>query len=279
MEGLPLSPSGRRYGALRDAPDHRDLGLGSFPARLVALTPPSVSLGDWLGPVRDQGSLGACSAFAATAMREFLWRRYNHFEKRPRAAKIDAIFSPLFLYYKERELDGSLGSGDCGSYPRTSCRALNEFGVCLETEDVYAPANFQRAPTPTELASALPFQCGAYHRIAAVQDMRLCLASGYGFLVSIGVYSSFESEEAASTGLIPIPNTSGEQLLGGHEVFAVGFDDAVKVPGAGATGAVKFQNSWGAGWGQAGFGWLGYEFLANRELFWDGWMQHLWGPW
>ena len=46
---------------------------------------------------------------------------------------------------------------------------------------------------------------------------------------------------------------------GGHAMIAVGYDDTRK--------AFRIQNSWGRGFGEGGYSWLGYDFWArNTEV-------------
>src|SRR5256885_3072046 len=155
---LPLSPSGRRYGYLRDSTDYRDHGVARFLVQQKK-HPPIVDLEGYCGPVKDQGDLGACTAFAGCGMREFLSRRYPDKEKT--ASTAAPVFSPLFLYYKEREADGNV-SEDSGSWGRTSVRVMHRVGVCLEFEDPYKPRNFLHKPTDAQLVEALPNRAGAY---------------------------------------------------------------------------------------------------------------------
>lgn len=258
---LVVSPAGRRYGYKKDKPDHRDLGL----ARLARVTshPLSVDLEEFCGPVKDQQDLGACTAFAACGMREFLYRRYAKFEK----TVLDApVFSPLFLYYKEREMEGSVVD-DAGSCGRTSVKVLNTVGVCLESADPYAPHDFRRPPTDQQLTDALEHRAGAYHRIFGVDDMKSCLASEYVFVIGFMVYQSFERPGWT---MMPTP-TKGDEILGGHEVLVIGYDDT--------KGAFKVRNSWGSAWGQSGNFWFPYELAANQEILMDAWMCHLGKPW
>ena len=51
------------------------------------------------------------------------------------------------------------------------------------------------------------------------------ISSGYPFVVGFTVYDSFESNEVAKTGILPLPSP-GEKVLGGHCVLVVGYDDA-----------------------------------------------------
>jgi hypothetical protein len=50
-------------------------------------------------------------------------------------------------------------------------------------------------------------------------------------------------------------NSVGGQQKGGHAMLIVGYDDS--------RSAFKLLNSWGPGWGSAGYGWLGYGFFSQ----------------
>ena len=213
--------------------------------------------------------MGSCTAFASTAMLEYLFRRYK---------SQSVVLSPLFQYYNERVMDGDLAKGDTGSTGRTAVKCLNQFGVCLESDEPYSEAAISEVPTPRQVSDALAYKGGAYHAISNVQDMKACIASQYGFIAAFHVYESFESAAVASSGLMPVPNTSIEQNLGGHEVFFLGYDDSVTCPGASA-GAFKVQNSWGTEWGLGGFFWFPYQCAADPNVFMDAFMQHFGPPW
>jgi C1A family cysteine protease len=262
---LQLSGGGRRYGARRDTPDHRDLGM----ARLAASVelPSWVDLERWCGPVKDQGSLGACTAFAGCGMLEFLARKYQG-----PGFPADPVFSPLFLYYIERMIDGTLAEGDCGSTGRTLARAIQKYGVCLEGDDSYHPGNFQLEPTLAQMQEAARLTAGAYHRIGCVADMKSCLASGYVHATGFLVYESFEADFwAQSTALMPSPDKSKERVLGAHEVLFIGYDDARQ--------AFKVRNSWGSSWGSRGNFWFPYAAAADPEILMDAWIQHFGPAW
>jgi C1A family cysteine protease len=51
---------------------------------------------------------------------------------------------------------------------------------------------------------------------------------------------------------------AGEEILGGHEVAAVGYDDSTRM--------FLVRNSWSDEWGQKGYFWMPYEYLLRRDL-------------
>jgi hypothetical protein len=87
---------------------------------LPKVTPSAIDFTEWCGPVRNPGDLGPRTAFAGTAMMQFLRHRYKNQE---------LLFSPLYSYYQERALDGDRTKGDIGSTGRSCVKALNQFGV------------------------------------------------------------------------------------------------------------------------------------------------------
>ncbi|HVO96945.1 MAG TPA: hypothetical protein VMT15_02720 [Bryobacteraceae bacterium] len=51
--------------------------------------------------------------------------------------------------------------------------------------------------------------------------MKAVLAAGFPIVAGITVYESFESDDVAKSGIVPMP-ASDEAALGGHAVMAVG---------------------------------------------------------
>jgi C1A family cysteine protease len=102
-----------------------------------------------------------------------------------------------------------------------------------------------------------------YQRLVQnLNQMRGCLAAGFPFVFGFTVYESFESQEVADTGVMPMP-ASGEKVLGGHAVLVVGYDDASE--------RFRVRNSWGTGWGQAGYFTMPYAYLTDSGLSSDFW--------
>jgi C1A family cysteine protease len=261
---LELSRGGRRYGYHKDKADHRDFGVSHLGFTLATSEKRSnISL---LGPVLDQGDEGSCTAHAAAADREFLhWKEIEN-RNGTVAPGDEGLYSPAFIYYKEREFDGTLDQGDCGSYGRTSCMVLTRFGATLRSDMPYVPGDFSTAPTSEQLAEARIWQTGGYHRLATVQDMKNCIASGYCHRIGFAVDEGFEGIQSDG-----IWYKAGK-VLGGHETLVIGYDDTVN------GGSFQVRNSWGKDWGQAGNFWMPYRYAADPNILMDAWIQHL-GKW
>jgi C1A family cysteine protease len=93
-------------------------------------------------------------------------------------------------------------------------------------------------------------------------QMQGCLAEGYPFVFGFTVYESFESQQVADTGVVPMP-AAGETVMGGHCVVAVGYDSTKRV--------FIIRNSWGTSWGMKGYCTMPFEYLLTASLASDFW--------
>jgi len=251
------TPKGHGLGLIRQRADHRDFTY--TPPPTIAL-PPHVDLrASACNPaILDQGSLGSCTAFASCRIAEFAYIKdgWHH----------PFIPSTLFQYYNSRVLEGTTDQ-DSGAELRDALKALAIYGMCAEHWDPYSdadPGPFTDTPSQDAYTNAHKHLAVAYHAVNLdVRDMRACLAEGWPWIVGIAVYDSFESPAAERTGVIPLPHTFWEQLLGGHAVTILGYDDA--------NYRFLFANSWGTGWGEDGYGYLPYSYLTNANLAFDAW--------
>lgn len=222
--------------------------------------------------IKDQGSLGSCTANAGTEHLELSFRKH----KSELSASVDRStlrFSPLFQYAQERIIEGSFTS-DAGADSRTIFQVLAKIGCCLENEDVYDEANVFVLPTSTQVAEAAQFKIDAYHRILDVETAKTVLQSNYSFTIGIPLFSQFQSEEAASNGLIAMPKGTS---IGSHEMHVIGADDSKQV--LGQTGAFEVANSWSSTWGDSGFCWLPYAYMDKVLEDSDMWTSHFGKPW
>ena len=246
-----------RYGWVPDLPDQRDFRFAAGKAT-VARLPPSVDLSGLCPPVYDQGQLGSCTANAIGAAFEFEQDKQNR--------QADFMPSRLFIYYNERAIENTVGS-DSGAQIRDGIKTVNQQGVCPESLWPYDISRFTRKPPVACYQKAQEHQVVSYHRVPRdIQQMKGCLAEGYPFVLGFTVYESFESPEVARTGTLGMP-APAEKEVGGHAVVAVGYDDA--------QGRFRIRNSWGAGWGLAGYFTMPYQYLMDENLSDDFWAIRL----
>lgn len=200
-------------------------------------------------PILDQGSLGSCLSNATYALFYII-----------SVSKIS--LSRLQLYMTNRAIDGSSLTEDTGATVRGCMKAISKYGLCNEKIWSYDILNFDKL-APSEAFKNL-YQLTKFVYTFIKQDLKSIkevLVSDKPILIGIAIYSSFESTNATNYGVIPMPNTTKEELLGGHAILLVGYDDKTKV--------FKFQNSWGVEWGDKGYGYIPYDYVTDNNLAFD----------
>jgi len=203
-----------------------------------------VDLRNKMPPIWDQGNLGSCTGQALCAL-------VSH-----KHGKTDFVGSPLFLYYNERMLEGTVPY-DSGATLYDGIKCLQNYGICREMLWPYIVSKFTVKPRPNCYRNALKHNALQVKNIPNdINSMKACLDSGFPFVFGFQVYSSFESSYVAQTGMVPMPNTATEQLHGGHAVVCCGYDDTKQV--------WIVRNSWGTSWGDKGYCYFPYNFLTSN---------------
>lgn len=245
----------QRYGWVPDMPDPRDFLFAAAPAVLLNL-PTSIDLRPTCPPVYDQGKLGSCTANAIGGAFEF---------EQIKLSLQEFVPSRLFIYYNEREIEGTIDQ-DSGARIRDGIKSVVKLGVCPETDWPYATdmRTVSQRPDARAFTNALQNKVNTYHRVAQnINQMKGCLAEGYPFVFGFAVYESFESDSVTATGEVPMPSPDREEQIGGHAVTAVGYDDSEQ--------RFIVRNSWGKGWGDAGYCTMPYAYLTDHQYSDDFW--------
>lgn len=220
-------------------------------------------------PVYDQGNLGSCTANSMAGLLEYLLAKQLGGWKKP------GVFLPsrLAIYYEERKLEGTIQS-DAGAVVSDSVRVALTCGAASESLWPYDIQKYKAAPSSTYVNAALK------HR--AIKDLALykkndipaaapipqdlthlkrVLSSGFPITFGMLVYTSFYG--TGTDGLVLVPDTDAEDLLGGHCMLIVGYNDVIH--------RFTVRNSWGKTWGHGGYCYIPYDIILDADLAWDFW--------
>lgn len=243
-----------RSGLVSDIADARDYLAERILPRGMPL-PLHVDLRSTCSPIEDQGSLGSCTAQAGVGLMEY-------FDRLPDGQHVD--LSRLALYYWERLAMGT-EEEDSGASVRQCLKQLAK-GVCIESLCPYDPPKFAEPPSPEAEADRANHAVADYYRLSPLRQLyqvKAALALGLPVICGIQIHESALTEEVARSGLIPLPLLR-DPVVGGHAILIVGYDDL--------TDTLIFRNSWGTGWGQAGYGTLPQQYAERRMLMSDAWV-------
>jgi C1A family cysteine protease len=256
---LPSGGDRGGYGWQPDLPDIRDFLFepsGDALGQIATVQELDLSTDPAMPKVWDQGQLGSCTAHTVGASFEFAHKKSGHRGMTP---------CRLWIYYQERVLEGTVGE-DAGAMIRDGFKVCANIGVPIEADWPYDISTF-RGPPPHAATAGVKHKDIAYKSIQQNSNaLKAALISGFPVSFGFTVYESFESQEVADTGIVPMPQPH-EAVLGGHAVLLVGFDNAKQ--------AFKCRNSWSVDWGEAGYFWLPFEYVLNPQLASDFWQATL----
>jgi C1A family cysteine protease len=211
----------------------------------------------------DQGSLGSCTGNAtsyALAVDEI-----------KQSNKMVFLPSRLFIYYNARKIEGTIDE-DAGAQIKDVIKGVYTYGACDEHHWIYDPTKFTEEPPQTIYTEAKNFKPVKYACLDFSADItptdrinhiKRTLQSGYPIVFGFTVYDSFESDEVAKTGMMPMPK-EGEQIVGGHAVCCIGYSDSKK--------CMIVKNSWGADWGINSYFYMPYAFISDPNMVDDFWV-------
>ena len=249
-----------KYGWVPDRPDARDHEFlkDVMPVQVI---PDSVDLRLQMPTIYDQGPLGSCTGNGIAGIFQYM---------RKKLGLPDFMPSRLFIYYNERDIEGTVNS-DAGAMIRDGIKSINQTGVCNETIWPYDINKFAWKPSADAYADALKHQALIYRKVFnnRAESIRASLANGIPVVFGFTVYESFE-QVWQQKGVMPMPNLQVEKILGGHCVVIVGYMQI--------NGKMYYicRNSWGTWWGDNGYFYMPEEFITNPNLcsdFWAVWQE------
>jgi hypothetical protein len=139
-----------------------------------------------------------------------------------------------------------------------------EKGACMLSDMPYI--NYTDWPSESAYSHGILYRGKDYSALKVTTDpginsVKQLLANGQTCVLGINVYSNFDNIQNYNY-TYTVHDKYGTNR-GGHAVCIVGYDDN-KVTNDG-TGAFKLVNSWGTGWGMAGYWWMSYYAVKNTK--------------
>lgn len=244
------------YGYRRDRRDDRDY---LFRPRRLKL-PAKIDLRPDMPAVLNQGALGSCVLNATT-----LALRYCLIKAGARAPRLSRLQS----YYDVRKLQGTLNE-DSGCEIRLAIKCANKIGIGRELLWPYKVRAFKQKPPAGIYKDALAFNAVEYRRVRVkATHIKAALAEGHPVIVGIALFESFESKAVEQTGVVPMPDTRKEAMLGGHAMLVVGYGQRA--------GHFTVRNSWSSSWGHRGDCYIPETYIGSPKYGSDYWIVSLVG--
>jgi C1A family cysteine protease len=238
------------YGWKPSLPDHRDILADASELPVMKEVDPR---SDYMTEIYNQLRLGSCTANTVAEAVDAYYLAQGK----------EAVYpSRLGIYGLERLYEGSPLDQDTGAYGRDGYRAVRRFGMIPERDFPYSDniAEWQKDPRPIIERSSdrvkldAPYKVVPRHLTTFKRVLSNRQTIGFGFTV----FESFESDEVARTGIVPMPDPS-EKDVGGHEVLLVGY--LADMP---AYGLVR--NHWDKDWGIGGYFLMPWTYILDPQL-------------
>jgi len=232
----------------KDKIDKRDFKVGSLFKTGVPVF--KIDLRYYCNPVKNQGSLQSCSAFAFGAAFEIMKNIEND---RAGNSVEDMDTSERFIYYNTRVLENTTGI-NAGVYLRDACKALVSNGAGIEYFCPYITSQFSVKPSFLSYISGRFMKVDSYYRCNTLNDVKTALSNRIPVVFGMLLNENYINCDG-------FYNKTGGKMIGGHAQVVVGFDDEKK--------SVLVRNSWGVLWGDAGYAWVNYDvFEGNSYDYW-----------
>lgn len=209
---------------------------------------------EYFPEIIEQGDIDSCVPNCIS-----LVYYYNTFKQKNH---INFRISRLFLYYSVRKIYNEL-SDDTGSRIIDCINILKKTGVPPEFLHPYHEKFLHKKPSESAKKLAKYCKLLGFEQLGKkftniISDIKHSLLENNLVICGIKIFENFNNKLTVKTGQVVIPILDEEELIGGHSIVIVGFDDNKK--------NFIFINSWGKNWGINGVGFIPYDYISNLEL-------------
>jgi C1A family cysteine protease len=174
---------------------------------------------------------------------------------------LERALSRLFIYFNARVIERDVAHDD-GITIRDGVHALRRHGACREETWPYLAKRVADRPSVHAFEEALGHRVADAERVHIDRDaIRACIAAKNPVVFGVQLFESFGG--GGNHGRIAMPRPHEEKHIGGHTMVAVGYDDGDRV--------FIVRNSWGRAWGEAGYCFLPYDYVADQKFNDEAW--------
>lgn len=223
---------------------YKESSGGRFPRRRAALafavTAPLPEAIDWRSyqgrdyttGVHDQGTCGACVAFATNAALE------ARLKIKMQDPYLSIDLSEAHLFFCGGPNDGC----EAGWHPAEALKFCRDNGVCAERDFPYAPNQLSCDEAKRNLQIAL--RVSKWRRVVASAERKRAIIDRGPVIAGMRIFADFGWYRSG----VYRPTTA--DVVGLHAVAVMGYDDR--------KGCWLIKNSWGTSWGEGGWARVGY---------------------
>ncbi|MBN1524557.1 MAG: hypothetical protein JW904_08745 [Spirochaetales bacterium] len=189
----------------------------------------------------NQGTIGSCTAWTTA----YACKTYQENIEREWGANTNKhIFSPSYIY-------NQINNGQDAGAPLEYALMLVIEDGCATLDTMPYTLNYREKPNTMAVREAQDYKAKSFARVdpkdlSAVKKM---LSRGMPVLIGMMVYENFQFYSGG------VYDKVSGQLLGGHAMCVVGYDESKK--------AFKIINSWSTSWGEQGYAWVGFDVFTE----------------
>ncbi len=211
--------------------------------------PSSVDLSNFLPAVGNQGKLGSCTAWATT-----YYGRSSQVNIQNTARTTGrVVLSPSFIYNQMTEGNNCGGTSIEGAMERLIVEGSSELSLFP-----YQDNGCNQMPTDIQRENADQFKMDDYKILTGenlLMEMKTLLSDQKPVVISMGLDKEFGLKDEKGLSAYRPHRVIPKDIQGAHAMLVVGYSDE--------NNAFKVVNSWGTGWGDAGFFWADYEAFED----------------
>ena len=218
----------------------------------------SVDLTSEMPQVGDQAAQGSCACWSCVYYHR---TQLEYHERHWDLTDLHHRFSPAFVYNQVN------GGGDNGSGFGNIMPLICEQGVASLADCPYNDHDCTSWPSESAYSKAIPYRCKTWawfhtYDTTGVNMIKQLLANGSTSSLAIGVWGNFDNIAEYNYMYCSSDRTGSNR--GGHMITFVGYNDTLTTHDG--KGAFRMVNSWGTGWGQAGYFWMSYQAVMDSLL-------------